>query len=49
MDIVNINIKEILLKYYESNKISIMVDIVIFILYFTLLGIYYFKSNKFDK
>lgn len=35
MDIVNINIKEILLKYYESNKISIMVDIVIFILYFT--------------
>ena len=46
MDIVNINIKEILLNYYERNKISITMDIIIFILYFVLLGIYYIKSDN---
>lgn len=46
MDIVSINIKEILLNYYERNKISIMMDIIIFILYFVLLGVYYIKSDN---
>ena len=47
MDIMNINIKEILLNYYERNKISIMMDIIIiFILYFVLLGVYYIKSDN---
>lgn len=43
-----INIREILLSYYESNKISIMISIVSFMLYFVIVGVYYFKHKKLD-